>query len=150
MAGLDYSSVEEPDYKPELLKEDQSLMAQIKETVDQLKKIWENRGSRDLREVYGEFSEFYSRDKNIFYDTAGINENQTEKVKVCSQCQGYLIIDSKAAKSRFNSSQVMAVSIPKLVCEHCHQEARTKFEELKNEDKHVYLQDLKADEYLSS
>lgn len=149
MAGLDYSSVEEPDYKPELLKEDQSLMAEIKETVAQLKKIWENRDSRDLKEVYGDFSEFYSRDKNIFYDTAGINENQTEKVKVCSQCQGYLIIDSKAAKSRFNSSQIMAVSIPKLVCEHCHQEARTKFEELKNECKHVYLQDLKAEEYLN-
>ncbi|TDO92006.1 acetoin utilization deacetylase AcuC-like enzyme [Halanaerobium saccharolyticum] len=150
VAGLDYSFVEEPDYDPDLLKEDPSLTSEIKETVAQLKKIWESRESRDLKEVYGDFSKFYSREKNIFYDTAGINESQTEKVRVCPDCQGYPIIESKAAKSRFSSSQVMAVSIPKLVCDHCHQEAREKYEGLKKEHDHVYLQDLKEDEYLSS
>ncbi|MGM0500415.1 MAG: histone deacetylase family protein [Bacillota bacterium] len=150
MAGLDYSFVEEPDYDPELLKEDPSLTSEIKETVAQLKKIWENRESRDLKEVYGDFSKFYSREKNIFYDTAGINESQTEKVRVCPDCQGYLIIESKAAKSRFSSSQIMAVSIPKLACDHCHQEAREKYKKLKEEHNNVYLQDLKEDEYFSS
>ena len=37
----------------------------------------------------------------------------------------------EAGSSRFSSSQITAVSIPKLVCEHCYQEAREKFEELK-------------------
>ena len=150
MAGLDYSQVKEPDYDPQLLKQDQSITEEIKETVARLKKIWKNRNSRDLKEVYGDFSKFYSRDKNIFYDTAGINESQTEKVRVCPDCQGYLIIDSKAGKSRFSSSQITAVSIPKLVCEHCYREARERFEELKKEQEKVYLQDLKADEYLKS
>ena len=44
----------------------------------------------------------------------------------------------------------MAVSIPKLACDHCHQEAREKYEKLKEEHNNVYLQDLKEDEYLSS
>lgn len=148
MAGLDYSSVEEPNYKPEFLKEDQNLMEEIKKTVAQLKKIWNNRESKDLRKVYGDFSDFYSRNKKIFYDTAGINEQQIEKIKICSNCQGYLIINSKAGKNRFRNRKILAVSIPKLVCDQCYQEARTKFEELKDKHDQVYLQDLKADEYL--
>ena len=120
----------------------------MKVTVAELKKISKNIESRSLKEIYGDYSTFYSRDKSIFYDTAGINEKQSEKVRVCNQCQGYLIIDSKAGKSSFSSNQVMAVSIPKLVCDQCYQEAKEKFDNLKNEYESVYLQDLKADEYL--
>ena len=150
MAGLDYSQVKEPDYDSQLLRQDESITEKIKNAVNELKKIWQDRDRNNLREIYGNFDKFYSRDKNIFYDTAGINESQTEKVRICPDCQGYLIIDSKAGKSRFSSNQILAVSIPKLVCDQCHQEAREKFEELKKEYQHVYLQDLKKDEYLRS
>lgn len=152
MAGLDYSSIKEPDYDPEILKEDKSLTAKIKKTVKQLHKIWNNRNTKNLEEIYGKLSKFYSRNKNIFYDTSGINESQTEKVRVCPNCQGYLVIESKASSSRFssNQNQIKAVSIPKLVCDQCYQEAREKYEELKGKYDHVYLQDLKKDEYLNT
>ena len=145
MAGLDYSFVEEPDYNKEILKQGTKISQEIKETINKLKKIWKERNEANLKEIYGDFSEFYTRDKNIFYDTSGINETQIEKVRVCSDCQGYLIIDSEAGKSHYNSNKIKVISIPKLVCDNCYREAIEKYEKLKGSNKfdQIYLQDLK-------
>ena len=150
MAGLDYSYVEEPDYNPEILNQKKQITNEIANNISKLKNIWEDRKRNKLKEIYGDFNKFFSRDKNIFYDTAGINEKQKEKVRVCPDCQGYLIIDSKAGSSRFNSNHIKAISIPKLVCESCHREAEEKFDEIKTKDEfdQIYLQDLKNDNFL--
>lgn len=150
MAGLDYSNLREPDYDPEYLKQSKEISSKIKNRVEKLKKIWQNRKEVDLEKIYGPLDKFYSRSKNIYYDTAGISENQLEKVRVCDKCQGYLVIESEAGRSRFGRNKIKAVSIPRLVCDSCYQEARDKFDQLKAEFEDVYLQDLKAEEYLKS
>mgnify|MGYP006274723489 FL=1 len=150
MAGLDYSFVEEPDYNKNFLKQESKITQEIRETIKKLNKIWEERNKTNLKNIYGDFSEFYSRNKNIFYDTAGINETQKEKIRICSDCQGYLVIDSEAGKSRYNSNNIKAISIPRLVCDNCYKEAKEKYKKFKksNNFDQVFLQDLRKDEYL--
>ncbi len=153
MAGLDYSYVEEPDYDPKLLKQDDGVTENINRVVKKLKEIWKKRNDVNLQKIYGGFDKFYTRDKDIFYDTDGINETQQERVRVCSDCPGYLMIDSKARSRRLHDKHIMVISIPRLICEDCYNEARQKFEELKNDKKSKYdqicLQDLKENEYIN-
>ena len=162
MAGLDYSQVAEPDYDASKLKQGPEITARIKETVKHLKRIWEGRDDRELMEKMfsslsgstgfaGGTGKFFTREKNIYYDTDGISESQEERVRICPDCPGYLLIDSKASRGSFKKTRIFAVSIPRLACEDCHQEALEEFErvcrELKRVYDYLYLQDLKADEY---
>ncbi|MTI59404.1 MAG: histone deacetylase [Firmicutes bacterium] len=152
MAGLDYSRLVEPDYIPEKLRQDKEITRDIKQKVAKLQEFWETRDQIDLEQVYGKLDKFYARDKNIYYDTDGISEKQKEQLRFCEDCSGYLLIDSSASRSYFNKNRIFAVSIPRLVCENCHQEARQEFEKIKKEARgkydYIYLQDLKADQYL--
>ncbi len=136
----------------ESLVQPEEISRQIEKTVARLQQIWQERDDVDLEQVFGNIQKYYRREKNIFYDTDGINEEQTERVRYCSDCPGYLLIDSRASRSRFNDTRIFAVSIPRLTCNRCHSEARNIFEEQthprRNKYDYIYLQDLKEDEYL--
>ena len=154
MAGLDYSCVAEPDYNPEELRQDRMISRDIENKVSLLQEIWDKRDSTDLERVFGKIDKFYYREKNIYYDTDGISEFQKEKLRYCQDCPGYLLIDSTAESHYFDRRRIFAVSIPRLTCESCYQEARQQYEKAlrQNSVKYdfVYLQDTKSDEYLSN
>ncbi len=153
MAGLDYTCVREPDYKAEKLQQDRAISLEIQRTVEWLQKVWEERDRIDLEKIFGKLDKFYRREKDIYYDTDGISETQEEKVRICPDCPGYLLLDSTARRAYYRQRRIYAVTIPRLVCDDCYQEAWAEFEKAHTSNKgnyaYIYLQDLKKDKYIS-
>lgn len=153
MAGLDYSALREPDYQPDLSQEDPKILFQIEKTVDRLLGYWNNRHQLISDEFQPLKNDYYQRERQIFFDTDYITEEQKEIVKVCStpQCPGHLSIESTGLHQRQNNRKIpiTAVVIPRLACSTCQEEAHQKFEEYCQQQHfaHIYLQDQANEDY---
>lgn len=150
LAGLDYSGVREPDYWPGRFKETADLSDGAKRLVDELLQRWERRDlvSPDPKKISGRF---YTRDKHIFYDTDYIEENQTEQLRLCDDCPGYLVIDSRANRGHGSNGRVLCLSVPHTACGRCRAEAADLYEGHKSSAKYnyIYLQDKCEDVFYS-
>lgn len=151
LAGLDYSHLQEPDWIPDSQRQSSSVMDIIKETVEQVRELWETREQVDLRGEFGT-GEFYSRLRSIYYDTDQIVERQDEKIKFCSQCSGWREIISEASRGYVGRTRIAAVIVPWLACKSCREAAMAKYMELLEAKgfNYVYYQDCERDLYLSS
>jgi acetoin utilization deacetylase AcuC-like enzyme len=154
MAGLDYSRVKEPDYHPSRSHQDERTMDAIKQVVTQVQTYWENR-DRLRSDAFTEIDNgYFVREREIFYDTDSISEEQTEIVKVCEQagCPGHLFIESIGVHLGRPSRRVpiAAVVIPRLACKECQTIALRKYEEYCGKGMYhsVYLQNQVTDEYM--
>lgn len=154
MAGIDYSSLREPDYQPQRSKQDPRIMSQIQKTVDQLLHYWKNRQRLITDEFQPLKNDYYQREREIFYDTDYISEQQKEIVKLCSTrtCPGHQFIESIGLHLERSRQKVpiAAVIIPRLACQTCQEQARKRYEAYCHDQKfaHVYLQDQVNEEYL--
>ena len=147
MAGLDYSCVMEPDFKPGMFVQAARDRQVLEEVVATQLENWKNRDKLVEAEA-AKHGDFYRRKKQIFYDTDMVQEFQEETVRMCPDCQGYVTIDSRAHRS-INDTRIFGVSIPIYACNRCQAEAREEYCKRLNspEYEYVYLQDKKADEY---
>lgn len=153
MAGLDYSRVKEPDYTPSRSRQDQRTMDTIKQVVEQVQTYWENRDQ--LRtDAFTEIGNgYFVREREIFYDTDYISEEQKETVKVCDHdgCPGHIFIESVGVHLGRPSRRVSiaAVVIPRLACKECQEVALRKYEEYCGcgRYQYVYLQDQVKETY---
>ncbi len=147
MAGMDYSNVREPDYDQRMFTLSPDRKAKIEEMVSELLSVWERRDSIDL-EVLRAKSEFSQRQKTIYYDTDGIMEHQTEKLKLCPECGGYLSISSQAVHHGLQC-KVLCLSVPFHGCHTCKEAAWEKYEMAVNRKTYdyVYFQDRVSDTY---
>lgn len=147
MAGLDYSCVMEPDFKPGMFVQAARDRQILEGVVATQLENWKNR-DRLVEEEIAKHGDFYRRKKQIFYDTDMIQEVQEETIKMCPDCQGYVTIDSRAHRS-INDTRIFGVSVPIYACNRCQAEAEEEYKKrLKSpEYEYVYLQDKKADEY---
>ncbi|MGV8075689.1 MAG: histone deacetylase family protein [Methanosarcina sp.] len=147
MAGLDYSCVREPDYKPGMFVQSSRDRHVLEEIVASQLENWNNRDKLVETET-SKHGDFYRRKKQIFYDTDMIQELQEETIRMCPDCQGYMTIDSQA-HSQMNNSRIFGVSIPIYACNSCQAEAREEYSKRLSypEYEYVYLQDKKTDEY---
>ena len=154
MAGLDYSYLKEPDFHPSRIQQDPSTMDRIKKVVEQVAYYWQNKDRLHSDEFEELGDGYYQRERNIFYDTDSISEDQKEIVKVCSSedCPGYILIESKASQlgRHTGGKSIAAVVIPRLACKTCQREARDKYIQYKEEKRyhHLYLQDQTKEEYI--
>ncbi len=150
MAGLDYSNVREPDYRPGRFSMSRSMEANITGTVEYLQGVWDAR--EELTEKAVERAgPFFRRHKNIFYDTDGIRERQTESVKMCPDrsCPGYMTIDTDAVRGYGQSESGFGVFVPLFACKSCREEAREEYEAHKTDSRYNYIffQEKNRDEY---
>lgn len=147
MAGLDYSCVREPDFKPGMFVQAARDRKTLEETVAAQLENWNNRDRLVEAEV-AKYGDFYSRRKQIFYDTDMIQELQEERIRMCPDCQGYKTIDSHAHWSVYDT-RIFGVSVPIYACENCQAEAREEYRKMLGDTEydHIYLQDKKEDEY---
>ncbi|HWI54494.1 MAG TPA: histone deacetylase [Desulfobacteria bacterium] len=149
MAGMDYSNVREPDYNTRRFVLPTDKKVRIEEVVSELLSVWERRNSIDI-EVLMAKSDFFQRQKTIYYDTDGINEYQTEKLKLCPDCGGYLSISSRATHHNGVQHKVLCLSVPFNGCGECREEAWEEYETAvsrKNYD-YIYFQDRVSDSYM--
>ncbi len=143
MAGIDYSKVKEPDYRPERIRQSHDTTEFIKRLCDEVIDYWQR--CPEVLEKNRNTKDFAERERTIFYDTDNILENQKEKIRVCSRCPGTWAINSWNDRGY----HVYAVHIPRQGCEECEELGRRWFESADQRlyDR-IYLQDRKHDRYL--
>lgn len=148
MAGMDYTHVKEPEYSPGMYSLGADKKARIEQVVAELTDIWERRDNNNI-EVLRTKQDFYQRQKTIYYDTDGISEHQTEKMRLCPDCGGYLSISSMAHHHNGMKISVLCLSIPFGGCHECREEAYAEYEEAVSKGVHgyVYFQDRVDDRY---
>jgi len=121
MAGMDAGKVREPDYDPERLKQEQRITDYTESLADQLHKYFLSPPPMPKEgRVEGEW---FARDKEIHYDTDGIFERQVEKVRLCKDCPGLVVIESRAG----SGPACLAVQIPLQACETCREKGLEAF-----------------------
>jgi acetoin utilization deacetylase AcuC-like enzyme len=153
LAGINFSNVREPDYEraSATFKENPEKFAQVQRMVEELLDVWDRRDKVDIEKIFGS-GKFYQRRKHIYYDTDYIEEEQFEKVRFCSNCPGYIVIESKADRGYGIPNRLLAISIPFNACQNCQTEAYVLYEEGIHDRKQydfVKLQDKSTDTYLS-
>ncbi len=148
MAGMDYSRVLEPDFSPGRFILSPERKARIEDVVAELTTVWANRNAVDL-EVLRSEHKYFQREKSIYYDTDGINEHQTEKLRLCPDCSGYLVLQSQAFHHSGIRHNILAVSIPFQGCSECREEAYRLYETTVSQKIYdfVYIQDRVTDTY---
>ncbi|NLM25517.1 MAG: histone deacetylase [Firmicutes bacterium] len=150
LAGLDYAHLKEPDWDLTRVRQSAAVMDYIQQLVVEMKELWDTRQEVDLKQVFGQ-KPFFTRQREIYYDTDGIAEQQDEKIKLCQQCAGWRWIYSTAVRARAMTTRIAAVLIPWQVCLECEKEAQTYYRSLakNSEFDQVFYQDPEKNVYLS-
>jgi len=150
LAGLDFDLVREADY-PRTFHEDPARRPRLEKMVRDLLEMWRLRDQLDLSSIFGR-EEFFRQQKEVYYDTDGIEDKQVETVRVCKECPGYLTIDSRALHPDGRAVKVMALSVPLFACNHCRSLAYDAYAAARKENSlyhHIYLQDKSMDTFLA-
>ena len=145
MAGMDYSKVIEPDIH-KCPAEPLAVTRAIKDLVMQQQDMWGKR-ERLRREAVAKAGDFWRQTRNIFYDDSGINEQQTETVRLCPQCTGYITIATEAYGSHFGCKSAFAAVISRKACLCCRQAAVDAVHKAKKQNtyQHYFVQNKYED-----
>jgi acetoin utilization deacetylase AcuC-like enzyme len=144
MAGLPYDHVREPDFDQAALKQPADISRYIEKLVGHIRNQWDNRQSMKDKIVGSAI--YIKRNKNIYYDTDNIREQQEEIVRICNDCGGLVTIDSRADTGR----RIFAVIIPAAGCPACRQEGEEIYRKTDKSKYHIiYLQDKDKAVYLT-
>ncbi|CCQ92727.1 Deacetylases, including yeast histone deacetylase and acetoin utilization protein [[Clostridium] ultunense Esp] len=141
MAGIDYSKVHEPDYNKEKLKQPKDITEYIKQISELVYKRWKIKDDLRLKEFKG--YNYVDRERQIYYDTDGILENQVQRFKVCKKCSGVNTIDSSSDRGY----HIFAITIPRDACSKCIDEGYKLYKNTSTYYSNVYLQDRVNDKY---
>lgn len=149
MAGIDYSNLSEPDYKPERFRESPGNLKHIETIVKKQLDLFRQRQEviEKNRKNAEHFDTYY---KQIFYDTDYIHEEQQNRLRMCPQCAGFRIIDTSAQHRNGQMYRAFCVSIPVNACEQCHEEAVNAYIDMTKNGSiydYIYLQDRVSDQY---
>lgn len=143
MAGLDYSFIREPDYNADRLRQSAEITRLIEDEAKNIMTLWKTRKSLK-RQITGQAA-YIRRGKNIYYDTDGIVEKQTETVRVCDDCGGLVMIDSAADTGK----KIFAVILPNGCCPACRKDGEMYFDRVNSgQYSHVYFQDRQRDVFV--
>lgn len=149
MAGLDYSWVREPDYRPENFRETQEHKDYIKGVIDYLWGVWNDREQLGEQQ-YPREGKFIESTRQVYYDTDSIREQQKESVRLCDHCPGYQVIDSRGMYPNGQTKTIKAVALHPRACGTCQEEARVLYQSMKTNRQGadvIYFQDKPADRY---
>ena len=142
MAGLDYSYVKEPDYDPAKIRQSPDVGESIRQVGDTILSYWQQR--ENIQEKVQSKGEIFERRREVYYDTDGIAETQTEQVKACTECGGAWQIDSSSDRGQ----HILAVHIPVSACESCRSLGRRWYDKAETHRfDFKFLQDRSTDDY---
>lgn len=148
LAKEDFSFVKEPDYSLSKVSQSKDLTKYIRQVNAQVYDLWKNKDLLAKKNFKADKNGFFTRTKNVFYDTEYIRELQEERVKDCPHCAGFTLLDTKCPDKGFH---VLGVLIPFSACPSCKEEARAYFSRYSKNKGHfdyVYLQDQPADQFI--
>lgn len=144
MAGLDYSHVREPEYDPSRFRQSEEISSQVAREAEEIYELWSRR--HELRERMIGDAKYMKRRKGVYYDTDGISEQQETIVRICSDCGGVVMVNSRSDLG----NHIFAVTIPWNACRECRREGESAYDKAQKKDgyQHIYLQDKDRDLYL--
>ncbi len=142
MAGLDYSHVREPDYDAAKIRQSPDVSESIKQVADTILSYWQQR--QHIQTQVQSKAKIFERQRQIFYDTDGITETQTEQIKTCTECGGVWQINSASDRGQ----HILAVHIPFFACSDCQDMGYRWYEEAESDRfDFKFLQDRSTDKY---
>ncbi len=144
MAGVDYSKVKEPDYNPASIRQTPSVAEAIEKVAEVTLTIWQQR--ENIKDRLMEKPSPQRRTRNIYYDTDGIQESQSEQIQICPDCAGALRIDSASDRGM----HILAVHISRKACSKCKEIGYQWYETADNgKFDMIFLQDRTEDTYIN-
>lgn len=135
LAGEDYSQVKEPQKPQRPLLNFQELKRYIKELKVNNKQAnpqWTIREEKTLPS--GKWAYI---PHSIYYDTEGIQEIRQDRVRICDQCGGTVLIESQNAST---GDKFALIRIPFNACTGCRQAGEDLWEDFKGRKTSVLLQ----------
>ncbi len=143
LAGIDYHNVKEPDYQPEKIRQNPAITQAIEKIGETVLTIWHQR--ENIKDQIMEKTDPSRRQRDIYYDTDGIQESQREQIQVCDTCAGALRIDSTSSRG----FHILAVHVPRMACNSCKEIGYDWYESADPDSfDFIFLQDRTADQYL--
>jgi len=121
MAGLDTSAVVEPDYHPDLLRMGERSRQYIERLCELMLEKFLRRDALRAEAVRGRTQ--LEETRSVFYDGAGIREQQLERVRVCDDCGGAVVLESWENPAR----KVLTVELPRRCCPACRAQGEDAF-----------------------
>ncbi len=134
MAGVDYSHVREPGFNPETLRESEEIMNYIATICEGVKDIYFNPPAESAEGVIS--GGWSVRHRNIFYDTEGFTESQTESLLLCDSCRGLLKVETQ----REGGPMGFGLEIPAAACDKCRNQGYSLLEEAQVKSRYRYIQ----------
>ena len=142
MAGLDFSQVREPDYDLKRWQQSPAISRQVEDIAGSVMEIWRNKEAIGRELFAGQTS--VTRQRHVYYDTAGLMEQQTQEFIICQDCPGIDIIRS----SNDRRASLVGITIPRQACPACRTKGYDLFEQTKRgSTRQVMLQDLTCDNF---
>jgi acetoin utilization deacetylase AcuC-like enzyme len=131
LAGLDYVKVQEPIARRKHEKQGKAITDQVSLVCQEVIDLWQNRSKVDLVKVFGA-TDFFQRERTIYYDTDNIYESQQEFIRLCPHCTGWRVIYTSSTRHRM---PVAVIILPWQPCKNCEAEARDKRAQLRTDDR---------------
>lgn len=143
LAGMDAAEeIIEPDWEEAVSAQSPKISAYIGQVAEQTLDAYFNppktpqEGARD--------GQWWTRDKNIFYDTDMLRENQKESWRLCDECSGLGRIET--ASGRVPKS--LCLLLPRHSCAKCREEAQKELEKAQKSGKYKHIKFLDGDKAL--
>ncbi|HHT21112.1 MAG TPA: histone deacetylase [Tissierellia bacterium] len=142
MAGLDYSGIWEPDYHLGKWKQTDRVGQDVRSIAEAVIEIWHKK--EEIAQELFRSQKKVTRQRQVYYDTAGIMEHQTQEFYLCPSCPGLDVIRSKNDQG----ASLVGITVPRKACPDCQTKAYELFEtEQRSRVKFVLLQDQKNDRF---
>ncbi|HVJ48657.1 histone deacetylase [Desulfitobacterium sp.] len=140
LAGEDYSHVQEPQKPQRPLLNFQELKHYVKELKVNNKQAnphWTIREEKSL--PAGKWAYI---PHSVYYDTEGIQEIRQDRIRICNQCGGTVLIESQHAST---GERFALIRIPFQACSTCRQAGEDLWEDFMGRKTSVLLQDQSQD-----
>lgn len=143
LAGMDAAEeIIEPDWEEAVSAQSPKISAYIGQVAEQTLDAYFNppatprEGARD--------GQWWTRNKNIFYDTDMLRENQKESWRLCDECSGLGRIETESGRV----PKSLCLLLPRHSCAKCRDEAQKELEKAQKSGKYKYIKFLDGDKAL--
>jgi acetoin utilization deacetylase AcuC-like enzyme len=132
MAGMDYAHVVEPDFDTEKLAQENRITQYLDKLCQEMPSIYfDPPGPAPVSQ-----DGFFTRTKDIFYDTDGITESQTEHLRDCPDCRGFIKTETQSTANPLS----LCVEIPLGACNKCREQGKNTFLQGQTSGGYRYIQ----------
>ena len=146
MAGVAYEGVAEPGLSPTVLRASRHLSDEVRRVCATLLETLEKPPDKCRRGDY--LDGWYTRHKDIYYDTDAISESQVEAVHLCGACPGLVRIETWSTANPLSC----CLEIPRQACPVCQALGQELYGDAKKQPSYRYarLIDRVQKKYLNS